>query len=818
MLLNNLPIDNTPKDQAYTLYSEDGQHAHKMRRDLFFRGIEPLGMDYWYEGTGAEYGETGMVLDGENFRISGVGTFHYVWDPSNSPDRDGAAYGEYSFISNVNGFPACGEKILDDEVAQEEALTIYQVPGEFEISDKIDIMPISRRNIGDRRAIYEMWLPPIYHINGGKEYDTSVRNFITLRGFTSHTTAYSGGTPVFNELKGSLRTPIILGPNGNVWDASGIILTRRGIHIRFGLTPSSDNNPENILNTPGHYVAGGGYDYIWLTFGNDAGPLPVPLDYPDDSVYRRSYDPRGFYTENVKLDVRNFNGSSAVMAYDQGNAHIFHYVNLDDESTQQIYEITLDKAYNTYENDYTYGAHANTKFRDYFMPKCVIDGPGLEVNERNDILYLDCTDARNIVIQSYGETIGTARTLSTSSDSVITIQTDKSYDFECTNKGYGYSGKHASRKETFNVGTNGVRYNNIIMKDASGNWQSIRLNNSSSYTSQANRVPFDPSRLLYTTRYGNAGSIIQDAASNVYMSKNRVSTKDLNGRIYRQWSYSNNTELYLVGTIDSNGLFTIVSNNDGSDGYLKVGKPTSDDGRYYIYLGQYVYEYDDTTSTEDSYLDFAEENPIYFYKNGGVRRYYHQTTSVQGGITNFTVDDVSTVSPNNTVYINSGDYLDLDVDPTTKACTISIDSTKPVKADYSTIYGSDTSVWSGYGASWYFNLEYTTLYRTDYTAVIKTKDGSNFPDGEFTAWIGYSSDPSVPIPNAAQGNPMGNYFKTSRQYVPGANEMRLKMGGFWKGSSVGPNETLVFMVRNGCSKDLIVEFVMNFVVVDRQSS
>ena len=65
---------------------------------------------------------------------------------------------------------------------------------------------------------------------------------------------------------------------------------------------------------------------------------------------------------------------------------------------------------------------------------------------------------------------------------------------------------------------------------------------------------------------------------------------------------------------------------------------------------------------------------------------------------------------------------------------------------------------------------------------------------------------------------MGNYFKTSRQYVPGANEMRLKMGGFWKGSSVGPNETLVFMVRNGCSKDLIVEFVMNFVVVDRQSS
>ena len=59
MYIGNLPEDTTPSSQGYVVYSEDGVHLSKMKKEDFIKGIgKGTGMMYWDEGDG----ET--VMDG----------------------------------------------------------------------------------------------------------------------------------------------------------------------------------------------------------------------------------------------------------------------------------------------------------------------------------------------------------------------------------------------------------------------------------------------------------------------------------------------------------------------------------------------------------------------------------------------------------------------------------------------------------------------------------------------------------------------------------------------------------------------------------
>ena len=156
----------------------------------------------------------------------------------------------------------------------------------------------------------------------------------------------------------------------------------------------------------------------------------------------------------------------------------------------------------------------------------------------------------------------------------------------------------------------GIGRYTLFMETADGTYQSITSTFNSTGTSHVkNSALFRPERIFYSNRSSDL------AANN--------STNNDNGWMHQQTSlidlrYSTNCgktlvgrkPVYLVGTIDANGFFSLA------DTWWTQTEPTEEDGYVYIYLGM-AYTQDESSNLNTQYrVAFELDNPIYWYKNG----------------------------------------------------------------------------------------------------------------------------------------------------------------------------------------------------------
>lgn len=152
------------------------------------------------------------------------------------------------------------------------------------------------------------------------------------------------------------------------------------------------------------------------------------------------------------------------------------------------------------------------------------------------------------------------------------------------------------------AGTNKIYPYTLIMEDSSGRWQSIVTSNSIGTTKSPNRVGFKPDNILYHAQNStkNAGSLTD--TGQLYKALNSI-----------DFRYSSNCgsalvlykPVYLVGTIREN-LFYL------DDAWHTQTLPTSDNSKVYLYAGE---------AHSNSWINFTVDHPIYWYKNGAIRKY-----------------------------------------------------------------------------------------------------------------------------------------------------------------------------------------------------
>ena len=170
------------------------------------------------------------------------------------------------------------------------------------------------------------------------------------------------------------------------------------------------------------------------------------------------------------------------------------------------------------------------------------------------------------------------------------------------------------------TGSVGIGRYTLFMRTSDGTYQSITSTFNSTGTSHVkNTALFRPERVFYR----DSGS---DLAANNSSDTNNSWAVQQYGLIDLRYSTNCGTTLqvrkpvYLVGTIDSNGLFSLA------DTWYTQTEPTSDDGKVYIYLGM-PYTQDNNSGVSSQYrIAFEFNNPIYWYKDGAFRLFYSGTS------------------------------------------------------------------------------------------------------------------------------------------------------------------------------------------------
>ena len=154
-------------------------------------------------------------------------------------------------------------------------------------------------------------------------------------------------------------------------------------------------------------------------------------------------------------------------------------------------------------------------------------------------------------------------------------------------------------------GTNGVYGYSLIMKDASGDYQSIITSYGTGTTKSVNTAGFRfDGEILYHSPSSSrtSGTVFADSAYPIYG--------------YIDFRYSSNCgttlttqkPLYLVGTFGTDDLFYL----DTTQWWTQT-LPTSDDGKVYILLG---------TTYSTYQFSLIKDHPVYIYKDGKIQDYY----------------------------------------------------------------------------------------------------------------------------------------------------------------------------------------------------
>lgn len=191
------------------------------------------------------------------------------------------------------------------------------------------------------------------------------------------------------------------------------------------------------------------------------------------------------------------------------------------------------------------------------------------------------------------------------------------------------------------AGTNGIYGLSLIALDSNNQWQGFVKSRSTGTTKTINteakfRLPIN---ILY---YGTGNDATSGkAVSNTYALYTAYPSIDLRYSHNYTTTFTVNTPVYLEGTIDSNGYFSVTST---------CITQTLTTGKYYIFLG--------TSGSSTAYqLALHTDHPIYYYDGTNLvdytRKLYGNTLSVSGktvALKNGLGETLSSITTQDTTY------------------------------------------------------------------------------------------------------------------------------------------------------------------------
>ena len=401
-------------------------------------------------------------------------------------------------------------------------------------------------------------------------------------------------------------------------------------------------------------------------------------------------------------------------------------------------------------------------------------------------------------------------------------------EIDTTNNTETIKGFRVDSNKVRYAGAKTIRENGIVMMDDTGHYQSIRLTNAesgSTYNVQGNTTAkFRPETLYYCTRNVENGQAINDLVnervSPLYKSYKSVLLSDIAG-----WSSpygAHDGDLYLVGTMDSNGYFSVVSNaykntTPRRNGFITQDLPSTEDGLYYIYLGKYV----ESHVASECVFDFAEFNPIYYYKEGGIRvyKYYEPRTVVNGFVykTDSQASEVDVTDSNGRAYLRfdstqfENQYNRSDGNLTLKIKQSVFDSLAPLDVlaltdDEAMLNIASSNTLTKVCDITGLRFQDNSTYYIDVNIIFRTTDGTPMTDGVFEARLSYWYDPSIDgWIDGTSGEPVG-YYKKRKSFIDGESELVIKMKGYINNGMARGGQYPYLLVRHSCSTNIDVGY------------
>lgn len=194
------------------------------------------------------------------------------------------------------------------------------------------------------------------------------------------------------------------------------------------------------------------------------------------------------------------------------------------------------------------------------------------------------------------------------------------------------------------AGTNGIKKYSLIMQKPDGTWESLTTTSGQATTKAKNTNGFLWGK-IYRYNYSN------DIAAGSLTTKDYiydVTSFDLQYSTNCGTTLTANMSVYLVGTIDNDGLFYL------DDTWWTQTIPSTEDGKVYIYLGE-------AYSTYQCIL--VAHNPVFWYKDGAFREYsylpvhthnYAGSSSPGGAATSADKINTDAGSATHPVYFSNG--------------------------------------------------------------------------------------------------------------------------------------------------------------------
>lgn len=395
------------------------------------------------------------------------------------------------------------------------------------------------------------------------------------------------------------------------------------------------------------------------------------------------------------------------------------------------------------------------------------------------------------------------------------------FSIDTTNNKVSRLGVRVDSNKVRRAGAQTIREKCLIMRDNTGAYQSIRLTGSGSWANQGNTsAKFRPENIYYCTRAVEAGTTISNDVnayvSPLYSSYKHIYYRDVNG-----WStpytYYSGKPLYLVGTIDSEGWFSVVSmmydNRARRYGFMTQDLPTSADGLYYIYLGRFVYD-----GGTYSYFELEENHPIYYYKYGRINEYHYRPQDLNDFVIYETPQStpVSAVTNRGEVDLRFSGYFNNTWDDTTGMLTIGYWKQALPNLPLTPLVINEETAATNIAPSSYVKAcdveellieDGVTAYYIDFNVIFRTTDGTPMTDGTFEAMLSWSANPNYGQDwvDGTMGEPLG-YFKAKRVYAPNENEIVLKMKGYFKRSAFRGAQYPYIVVKHTCSTNMDVGY------------
>lgn len=522
---------------------------------------------------------------------------------------------------------------------------------------------------------------------------------------------------------------------------------------------------------------------------------------------------------------------SDIWDIEKTNAHPWEYNSVPIES--DFYVLSTGDNYVAFKDRYTipFTFDSNTIKVTHITPQSGVDYDLISLKTLWKMTLKVNNETKFILDTNYNGTRPSEMNLNFNPNQTKNYGFGDEFTIDTVNSDISLPGFRVDSNTIRTAGTKSIRANSIVMRDNTGKYQSIRLINSESSSTVARQAntsaKFRPEQLYFCNWQISSNSTITNSntgKSPLYKSYKKVSINDISG-YNNPYNAGDKGNLYLVGTMTSDGYFQVLSNasstgTSGRNGYITDKLPTSANSNYYIFLG----EYDTIDGT--TYFNFAEVNPIYFYKNGRIQEYHYgeSTKYLSDMFVKESGQEVSVKNDDGTVRINFDNHFNNTFDQTIGKLTLNIDtSTLPTLEPESLIF-ADTDVVTNVAASTLtkvddiqglrFNNTSRRAY-VDVSVIFKTHDGSAMTDGVFEARLNYSStlDNFICGVSGPGQNCTGGYFKKRKKYVSGESEVVVRMKGFvYDSQSIGSTYPYI-VVKHSCSTNIDVDYCINGFIV-----